>query len=155
MAMHQSVRTVLVAGGLAGLLSGIPSTVHLLLTQGDLTASLLALVAMVTSEELPLPQVVAVAGGVHFAVSFGWASVLVALVPRRAPVLGALVASALIAVLDLRLIAPYFFPDVAALAFVPQLADHLAWGATVGVVLRVRYGAGRDPEAPALCSGDG
>ncbi len=64
--------------------------------------------------------------------------VLVVLVPRRAPIIGALVASALIAVLDLRLIAPLFFPDAAALAFSPQLADHLAWGVTVGLVLRLR-----------------
>ena len=48
--------------------------------------------------------------------------------------------SALIALLDLRAIAPLFFPEVAALPFGPQLADHLAWGAVVGIVLR----AGRE-----------
>jgi energy-converting hydrogenase Eha subunit B len=68
--------------------------------------------------------------------------VLVALVPRRAPVLGALAASVLIALVDLELIAPYFFAEVAALPFLPQFADHLAWGAIVGAVLRARGRAG-------------
>ena len=31
------------------------------------------------------------------------------------------------------------FPEVAALAFWPQMADHLMWGACVGVVLQVRW----------------
>ena len=138
--MAESARTTLVAGGLAGLLGGIPSTVYLLLTGGDLLAAVNALAAMATANELPVLYRIAVAGGVHFAVSFFWASVLVALLPRRAPILGALVASALIALLDLKLIAPRFFPEAAALAFMPQLADHLAWGATIGAVLRVRRG---------------
>ncbi|MBW2279781.1 MAG: hypothetical protein JRG76_07165 [Deltaproteobacteria bacterium] len=136
--MAERARAVWVAGGLAGLVSGVPSTVYLLVTGGDLFASLDALVAMVTSRDLAMPYHVAVAAGVHFAVSFGWAAVLVALVPRRAPVLGALAASVLIALVDLELIAPYFFAEVAALPFLPQLADHLAWGAVVGVVLRAR-----------------
>ncbi len=140
--MRGSKTTTLVAGALAGVLGGIPSTVYLLATGGDLFASLNALAAMVNANELPILARLAVAGGVHFAVSFGWAGVLVALLPRRAPILGALVSSALIAVLDLILIAPRFFAEVAALAFMPQLADHLAWGLTVGAVLRARRGPG-------------
>jgi hypothetical protein len=37
---------------------------------------------------------------------------------------------------DLRLIAPRFFPEVAALEFWPQMADHLVWGACFGLVLQ-------------------
>ncbi len=48
-------------------------------------------------------------------------------------------AAAAIGLLDLRVIAPLFFPEVAALAFWPQMADHLMWGACVGVVLQVRW----------------
>jgi hypothetical protein len=39
---------------------------------------------------------------------------------------------------DLRLIAPAFFPAVAALDFWPQLADHVAWGVSYGVTLALR-----------------
>ncbi len=134
--MANRVRTTLVAGGLAGLVGAIPSTVYLLVTGGDVFASVNAIAAMVAANELPVLHRVAVAAAVHFALSFFWASVLVALVPRRAPVFGALVASAIIAFLDLKVIAPHYFAEAAALAFVPQLADHLAWGATVGAVLR-------------------
>ena len=136
--MANRVRTTLVAGGLAGLLGGIPSTVYLLVTGGDVFVSVNALVAMIAANELPVLHRVAVAAGIHFALSLFWASVLVALIPRRAPVLGALVASVLITFLDLKVIAPRYFAEVAALTFIPQLADHLAWGAVVGAVLRVR-----------------
>lgn len=65
---------------------------------------------------------------------------LYALLPRRHPVAGALAASAGIALLDLRLIAPAYFPAVAALDFWPQFADHIAWGACYGVTLAWRRG---------------
>jgi len=136
--MSNRVSTALVAGGLAGLVGVIPSTVHLLVTGGDLFAPVNALAAMVAAHELPVLHRVAVATAIHFALSFFWASVLVALVPRRAPVFGALVASAIITILDLKVIAPLFFTEASALAFIPQIADHLVWGATVGTVLRVR-----------------
>jgi hypothetical protein len=99
---------------------------------------------MVTADELPMLYRISVAAAVHFAASFWWASVLVVLMPRRAPMVGALIASALIAFLDLKLIAPRFFAETAALAFIPQLADHLAWGAMVGAVLRVRWRTRRE-----------
>lgn len=139
-ALRERASTALIAGGIAGVVSGIPSTVYLLLTEGDLFASLNALVAMVTSSELPVLSRICVAAAVHLAVSVFWASVLVLLMPRRAPMIGALIASAVIAFVDLKLIAPSFFAEAAALAFIPQLADHLAWGATVGAVLRMRSG---------------
>ena len=136
--MANRVRTTLIAGGLAGLVGGIPSTVYLLVTGGDVLESLNAVVAMVSANDLPILQRIAVAAAVHFAVSLLWALVLVVLIPRRTAVVGALVASFLIAFLDLKVIAPLYFAEVAALAFIPQLADHLAWGATVGAVLRLR-----------------
>jgi hypothetical protein len=42
-----------------------------------------------------------------------------------------------IGLLDLRVIAPAFFPSVAALAFWPQMADHLMWGACLGLPLQL------------------
>jgi len=136
--MADRLKTTLLAGGLAGVIGGIPSTVYLLVTGGDVFESLNAVVAMVAGSELPVLQRVAIAGAVHFSLSFLWASVLAVLIPRRAPIFGTLVGSVIIAFLDLKVIAPLYFAEVAALAFIPQLVDHLAWGATVGAVLRAR-----------------
>ena len=48
---------------------------------------------------------------------------------------GDCLAAAVIAMVDLRLIAPKFFPEVAALPFWPQFAHHVMWGACFGFVL--------------------
>ena len=72
---------------------------------------------------------------VHASVSLFWSVVLWLALPRRRTMLWALLASAAIALIDLRLIAPAFFPEVAALAFWPQFADHLMWGACYSVGL--------------------
>ena len=78
------------------------------------------------------PDSILAAAAVHLAVSTFW-SVVLWFTLRSA--WWALPASALIALLDLRVIAPLFFPEVAALAFWPQFADHLAWGAFYSVGL--------------------
>jgi len=52
--------------------------------------------------------------------------------------LWAVLAAMAIAVFDLRLIAPMFFPAVAALPFWPQFGDHLMWGACFGLTLALR-----------------
>ena len=75
---------------------------------------------------------------VHGAVSLFWAVILSLVLPRRHTALWATAASVLIGILDLRVIAPAFFPEVAALAFWPQMADHLMWGACLGLVLQLR-----------------
>ena len=79
------------------------------------------------------PGSIAAAALVHASVSLFWAAVLWLTKIRTLP--WTLLASAAIAVLDLRIIAPAFFPEVAALAFWPQFADHLAWGACYSVGL--------------------
>lgn len=79
------------------------------------------------------PDSIAAAALVHCAVSLFWAVVLWLSLPRG--LLWALLAAAAIAVLDLKVLAPLFFPAVAALDFWPQFADHLAWGASYSVGL--------------------
>jgi hypothetical protein len=89
------------------------------------------------------PGSILAAAIVHSLVSLFWATLLWLLLPGRHTIAWALAASALIAVLDLRVIAPMRFPEVAALAFWPQFADHMMWGACVGVaLLRPRRAAG-------------
>lgn len=117
-------RELLYAWALASVLGGIPSTVYALLTGGDPLEATRAAGAMVGR-----PDSIIAAAAVHLAVSAFWSIVLWLALPRRRTMLWALLASAAIAVLSLRIVAPFFFPDVAALAFWPQFADHLMWGA--------------------------
>jgi hypothetical protein len=92
---------------------------------------------LLPNESSPLKLALA-AAIVHPAVSLFWAAILAFLLPARRTILCAVVAAAAIALLDLRVIAPAFFPRVAALDFWPQFADHLMWGATFGLVLQRR-----------------
>ena len=125
------------AGGCAAIVSGIPSTVHAWFSGADVMEATRAAGAMLipaTSSDVALFSSAAI---VHCAISLFWATVLVRLLPRRHVVIGSLAALAAIAVLDLRIIGP-LFPEVYALPFWPQFADHLAWGAAFGIVLDSR-----------------
>lgn len=77
---------------------------------------------------------------VHASVSLSWATILWFVLPRRGAVAWASIAAILIGIVDLRLIAPRFFPEVAALEFWPQIADHVMWGLCFGLVLHVCRG---------------
>ena len=131
-------RELLRAWVLATLLSGIPSTLHALATGGDPTEATRAAGAMLLPSETDFRKLLAAAAVVHPLVSLFWAVVLWLALPRRHTLFWALAASMAIALLDLRLIAPAFFPEVAALAFWPQFADHLMWGACAGLALQHR-----------------
>ena len=122
----------------ATLLGGLPSTTWALLTGGDPLEATRAAGAMLLPRELETPRLLLAAALVHPLVSLFWALVLWLALPRRHVVLWAMAASAAIAGVDLRLIAPAFFPAVAALDFWPQLADHVAWGVSYGVTLALR-----------------
>ena len=73
----------------------------------------------------------------HVGLSLGWATVLAAALPRRATLRWSLAAGLGIAALDLGLIGRRF-ERIRALDPVPQVADHLGYAITVGVVLRRR-----------------
>jgi hypothetical protein len=135
--MRFTVSEVLRAWIVATLFSGIPSTVYALAAGHDILEATRAAGAMLVASD-STPRLIAAAVIVHASVSLFWAFAVSAVLPRRHTFAWALVASALIAVLDLRVIAPAFFPQAAALAFWPQFADHLMWGACLGLTLGVR-----------------
>ena len=85
-----------------------------------------------------LADLIAAAAVVHSGISLFWAEVLGLLLPRRNVAFVSILASALIAMIDLKLVAPHFFPTITALSFWPQFLDHLAWGACFGGVLQWR-----------------
>ena len=132
------MRTTLIAAMVAGLAGALPSTLYSIATGGDWLASINAVAAMVNAEQLAMAWRVSVATAIHLAISLLWATLLVAILPRRRTLLWASAAGILIAVLDLRILAPMFFPEVASLSFWPQLADHIVWGASMGAVRAYR-----------------
>jgi hypothetical protein len=153
---ERSVRDDVLAAGLAGaVLAGIPSTAWSLVRGDDVLDGARAAGAMVLPHERRRPVLLLAAVPVHLMLSVGWARVLAAALPRRAePAWGAL-AGLGIAVLDLALIGRRI-PAIRALPQGRQWADHLAYGATVGVVLHLRRtaassGRGAHPGAPRPC----
>jgi hypothetical protein len=119
----------------ATLLSGLPSTAWALVTGADMLEPTRAAGSMLLPGEESTGKLIAAAAIVHPIVSAFWALILWRLLPRRATVAWALLAAVLIALLDLKVLAPAYFPRVAALDFRPQLADHLMWGATFAIAL--------------------
>ncbi len=114
-AVPPSARQVVRAAVVASVLSGAPSTLHALVSGGDVLASTRAAGTLLPGRRDP-PGVVAraVAPGGNTGVGGGHA----------AP--------------DLGVVAPRRAPAIAALPQGPQWADHLAFGALVGACLSER-----------------
>jgi hypothetical protein len=122
----------------ATVFSGLPSTLNALLAGADPLEATRAAGAMLAPSSASTATLVLAAAVVHPAVSLFWTAVFAFLLPRRRLVFWALIGAVAVAFLDLRVIAPLFFPSVAALPFWPQLADHLLWGALLGGTLQLR-----------------
>jgi hypothetical protein len=133
------LRDLLWAGAAATVFSGIPSTLWALARGDDATEATRAAGAMLVPADSSFVALLAAAAIVHTVISFFWAAILMRVLPRRHVMPGAIGAALMIGVLDLKLIAPLFFPEVAALAFLPQMADHAMWGAMLGAVLAYRW----------------
>jgi hypothetical protein len=119
------------------MVSGVPSTLIALVTREDpLAAALAAGKVLLPDERRFLPLAVA-ALPVHFGVSVFWGSVLAWVLPARGTVFWGAVGGVVIAALDLRLPGRRV-AAVRALPVFPQVLDHVAFGAVVGVYLRRR-----------------
>ena len=136
-ALSRFWRDTLIAGFCAAVLSGIPSTVYAWLVGDDLMQATRAAGAMLIPANSSDAWLFAAATVVHGSISLFWATVLSLVLPRERTTLWAIAALAIIAVLDLRGIGP-LFPEVYALPYWPQFADHLAFGAVLGAVLQWR-----------------
>jgi hypothetical protein len=133
--MNFRPRSVALAWMAATLFSGAPSTLHALATRGDPLEATWAAGHMLLDSGSP-GALLAAAAIVHCAVSAFWALVAATVLPRRHTLLWALGFSAAVGAFDLLLVAPQWFPSVAALSAGPQMADHLMWGACLGGVLQ-------------------
>jgi hypothetical protein len=130
----------LAAGAVAALLSGAPSTLHALATRTSPLAATLAAGTLLAPRTRRPAVLLLAAVPVHLALSFGWALVLAAILPRRRTLAYGTLAGLAIAALDLGVVGRRL-PRIRALAPVPQILDHVAYGATVGAVLRSRWRA--------------
>lgn len=123
----------------AAALSGAPSTALALYRGEDVLASTEAVGAVVMRDHRRGWARVAAGGLAHVLISLFWARVLARALrdverPGEAAVAGAL-GGVGIAALDLGVVAR-FLPPIRALPRGPQLADHIAFGAVVGWVLK-------------------
>jgi hypothetical protein len=145
---HPRLRDVVVAGVAGGIVAGVPSTVHALATRTSPIEATVAAGTLVLPGERRPGMLMAAALPVHAALSVGWAGVLAAILPamvptmprRRAAATGAAAGAAaglVIAAVDLGLVGRWF-PRIRALPMAPQVADHVAYGLTVGWVLARR-----------------
>lgn len=138
MSIRYPLRDLFVAWLLATVFSGLPSTLWALATGADVLEATRAAGRMLLPAATDTPTLFAAAALVHPAVSLFWTMVFAQLLPRRHEAVWAIAGAAVVAWLDLLVIAPALFPAVAGLPFWPQFADHLAWGALLGGTLQWR-----------------
>ena len=132
------MRVAAVTAGAAGaIVGGLPSTAWALLAGRDPLEATLAAGSVLLPGETRRSRLLTAAVPVHLTFSFGWAFVLERVLPRGRELSGGAAAGLTIAALDLGL-ARRVFPRVRALPLLPQLADHFAYGLTVGFVLSRR-----------------
>src|SRR3954451_5853250 len=127
----------LAAGAAGAALSSVPSTAVTVARRESLLDGATAAGSIVLPGERRTLPLLAAAVPVHLALSFGWAAVLSALLPRRATVPAAVGGALAIAAFDLELVGRAF-PRVRALPQGRQWADHVAYGLAVGAVVRRR-----------------
>ena len=142
----ERLREGLRAGAVAALVSGIPSTVYSVARRRDPLEATIAAGSMLLRHETRRLYLVAAAIPVHLALSGFWGVVLARYLPLNRPLACGTIAGLGIGVLDL-LVVGRRFPRIRALPTTPQLADHIAFGATVAFLLRATSNEGslRDP----------
>ena len=131
------VTDAVVAGAVASVLSGVPSTTHAILNGDNPLEASLAAGTLLFPGERRVSRLLPAALVAHGALSVGWALVLAATLPRRRTLWWSGVAGLGIAAMDLGVIGRRY-PRIRALPLAPQVLDHLAYATTVAVVLRRR-----------------
>jgi hypothetical protein len=136
--MPSGVARDALAAGLAGAAcSALPSTAWALLRGDDVLEGARAVGVMVLPHERRTPVLLITAGTVHLGISLAWSAVIAAVLPRRAEPAWGVAGALAIAALDLAVIGRRI-PAIRALPQGRQWADHVAYGLTVGLVLRAR-----------------
>ena len=129
------LRAGLRAGAVAGALSGVPSTVHAVATGRSPFDALQAAGTLLLADDAPSSAQAAAGVVAHSAISLGWGVVLAVALPRRRTVAWGALAGLGIAGLDLGVLGRRRWPRIRALPTLPQVADHVTFGALVGAVV--------------------
>jgi hypothetical protein len=132
------------AGLIAGVLSGAPSTLHALLTNGDPVEATAAAGTLLLRDDRRRAWLIAAAIPVHCGLSAGWGVVFAAVLPRRHAAVWGGLAGLAVAALDLGLVGRRY-PRIRALPLLPQVLDHVAFGVLAGAVLNARPDPARGP----------
>lgn len=122
---------------MAGAVSGAPSTVHALLTGRPVLAATEAAGTLLAPASAGRAARLVAAAVAHAGISLWWGLVLAVALPRRRTVVAGAAAGLGVAALDLGVIGRRV-PAIRALPVLPQVADHLAFGAAAGAVLAHR-----------------
>jgi hypothetical protein len=125
------------AGVVGGVVGGVPSTVWALVRRGDPLAAALAAGRILLPEEGRRGWLLLAALPVHFGVSAGWGVVLARVLPARGTVLWGAVAGGVVAGVALS-VPGRRTGAVRELSVLPQVVDHVVYGAVVGIYLRRR-----------------
>jgi len=134
---RRAARDAAVAGGIAAIVSGAPSTAYAVARGRDPLEAALAAGTLLLPRERRRALLLPAATIVHLTLSIGWASVLSRVLPRRRAAVPATAAGLAIAALDLGVVGRRF-PAIRALPLAPQIADHIAYAWTVAAVLHRR-----------------
>ena len=110
------------------MLSGLPSTLWALVSRRDPVDASVAAGSILLPGERSRVRLVMAAVPVHLSLSAIWGIAMAAALPRKNPAVEGAIAGLLIAALDLGIIGRRF-PRIRALEWVPQIADHVAFGA--------------------------
>ena len=138
--------TGLRAGAVAAVLSGAPSTVNALVTGRSPLDGVRAAGTVLLPDETSPCRLTVAGVAAHGAISLAWGLVLSETLPRRRAALWGAVAGLVIAAVDLGVLARRW-PRIRALPVLPQIADHVAYGAIVGTVLSRAASRRRVPRA--------
>jgi hypothetical protein len=134
--MHaEDLRAGLRAGAVAGALSGVPSTLHAVVTRRSPLDAVRAAGTLLLPDDAPGRRLVVGGIAAHGVISSGWGVVLAAFLPRRRAVVWGALAGLVIAGIDLGVLGRRRWPHIRALPVLPQIADHVLYGALVGAVL--------------------
>jgi hypothetical protein len=149
----EDARDAVLAGAVAAVLSGVPSTAHAILHRVNPLEASLAAGTLLLAHETRASRLLPAAIVAHGALSLGWALVLAATLPRRRTVAWSVAGGLAIAALDIGVVGRRY-PRIRALPLAPQVLDHVAFAATVGWVLSRRRGCRRAAQASRRAPAD-
>ena len=132
----------LVAGAVAGAASGVPSTIHALAAKRGVLDAVRAAGTLLLPEGSAAGRLLAAGALAHTAISLWWGVVLAWALPRRRAWMWGTGAGVVIAALDLGVLGRRR-PAIRSLPVVPQVLDHVAFGALAGAVLDARARCGQ------------